>query len=119
METSQFSPLKKSKAVHTSTGKVMMTFFFDCRGPPLVDFLERGATINVKHYADTLQKLQHAIKSNCPGTLLDGIIHLHDDAIPLLQIWWGINFRDLAGKHFNILRTAQIFSLVTSTFLAT
>ena len=39
--------------------------------------------------------------------------------VPILPIWWGISFRYLAGKHFNILRTAQIFPLVTSTFLAT
>ena len=35
--------------------------------------------------------------------------------VPILSIWRGISFRDLAGKHFNILRTAQIFLLVTST----
>ena len=39
----------------------MMTF--DCTGPLLVDFLERGATINAKRYAITLQKLRRAIKS--------------------------------------------------------
>ena len=39
--------------------------------------------------------------------------------VPILPIWWGISFRDLAGKHFNILRTSQIFHLVTSTFMAT
>ena len=59
----------------------MMTFF-DCRGPLLVDFLECGATISVKHYADMLQKLRHAIKSKCPGMLLDEIILLHDNARP-------------------------------------
>ncbi|KAG8237736.1 hypothetical protein J437_LFUL016675 [Ladona fulva] len=48
---------KKSKAVHMSSGKVMMTFFFDFRGPLLVEFLEHGATINAKHYAGRLQKL--------------------------------------------------------------
>ena len=39
--------------------------------------------------------------------------------IPILPIWWGICFRDLAGKHFNILHTAQIFPLMSSTYLAT
>ena len=60
----------------------MTTFFFDCKGPLLVDFLERGATINAKRYADTLQKLRHAIKSKRPGMLADGIILLHDNARP-------------------------------------
>ena len=36
--------------------------------------------------------------------------------IPILPIWWGINVRDLAGKHFNILCTTQIFPLVTPYF---
>ena len=32
--------------------------------------------------------------------------------VPILPIWRGINFRDLAVKRFNILRTVQIFPLV-------
>ena len=48
------TPPKKSKTAHTSTSKVMMTFFFDCRGPLLGDFLERRATISAKRYAETL-----------------------------------------------------------------
>ena len=67
--------------VHTSTGKGMMTFF-DCRGLLLVDFLERGPTINAKRYADALQKLRRTIKSKRPGMLSDGIILLHDNARP-------------------------------------
>ena len=74
-------PPKKSKAFRTSTGKFMMTFF-DCRGFLLVDFLEREATINAKRYADTLQKLRHAIKSKRPGMMSDGIILLSDNARP-------------------------------------
>ena len=77
------SPLpKKSKAVHTSTGKVMRTIFFDCRSPLFINFLEREATINAKRYADTLQNLRRAINSNRPGMLSDGIIILHDNPCP-------------------------------------
>ena len=36
--------------------------------------------------------------------------------VPMLPVWWVMSFRDLAGKHFNILRTAQIFPLATSKF---
>ena len=39
--------------------------------------------------------------------------------VPILPICRGISFRNLAGKHVNILRTVQIFPLVSSTFLAT
>ena len=35
---------------------------------------------------------------------------------PILPIWWRINFRDVTGRQFNILRTVQIFPLVTCTF---
>ena len=38
--------------------------------------------------------------------------------VPILPIWWGINFRDLAGKYFNIIRTVLIYPHVTSTILA-
>ena len=75
-------PSKKSKAVHASTSKVMMTFFFDFRGPLLVDVLERGATISAKRSVDTLQKLRCAIKSKRPEMLSDGILLLHDNARP-------------------------------------
>ncbi|PNF26278.1 hypothetical protein B7P43_G02687, partial [Cryptotermes secundus] len=75
-------PPKKSKAVCTSSGKVMMTFFFDCKGPLLVKFLDRGATISPQCYEDTLQKLRCAIKSKRPGMLPNGINLLHDNARP-------------------------------------
>ncbi|GBN66295.1 hypothetical protein AVEN_161903-1 [Araneus ventricosus] len=42
-------PPKKSKAVHTSSGKVMMSFFYH-KGPLLVEFLEWGTTINAQRY---------------------------------------------------------------------
>ena len=72
---------EKSKGVYISTSKVMMNFF-DCRGARLVDYLERGAIISEKGYANTLQKLGRAIKSRRPGMLWDGIILLHDNARP-------------------------------------
>ena len=43
----------------------MMTSFFEYRGPLLVNFLERGATINAKRYADMLQKLR-SVKVKTP-----------------------------------------------------
>ena len=66
-----------------------------------------------------LRVLRRAIKSKRPEMLSDGIIFCMIMPVPILPIWWGISFRDLAGKHYNILRTTQIFPLVTSTFLAT
>ena len=60
----------------------MTTFFFNSTGPLLVDFVEQGATISAKCYADTLQKLRRAIRSKRPGMLSDGIILLHDNTRP-------------------------------------
>ncbi|GFQ91996.1 histone-lysine N-methyltransferase SETMAR [Trichonephila clavata] len=58
---------KEKMAVHTSSGKVMMSFS-DHKGPLLV-FLERGASINAQHYQATLQNLIRAIKSKGLGML--------------------------------------------------
>ncbi|XP_023213374.1 histone-lysine N-methyltransferase SETMAR-like [Centruroides sculpturatus] len=62
--------------------KVVMIFFFDYKGPLLIDFLEHGATINAQQYMETLQKLKHAFKSKHPGMLTDNIILLQDNAYP-------------------------------------
>ena len=109
MQTPQSSPSKKFKAAHASTG---------CRGPLLVDFPERGATITARRYVDTLQKLRGALKSNVLKYFRTESSFCMITRVPILPIWWGISFRYLAGKHFNILSTVQIFPLVTSTFLA-
>ena len=42
---------------------------------------------------------------------------LHDNAHPHTANPVTESFRDLTGKHLNVLFTAQIFPLVTSTFL--
>ena len=112
-------PPKKSEAVHTSTGKVMLTFFFECRGPLLVDFLERGATINVKCYADTLQKLQRAITSKHPGMLSDRIILLHDNARSHIANLMRDKIQKFGWETLQHPRTIQVFPHVTSTILAT
>ena len=74
---------KKSKAVHTSSSKVMMTFFLDYKGPLLVDFLEQGTTINggrFQRYQDTLQNLRRAIKPKLSGMVPNGVFLLHGNA---------------------------------------
>ena len=59
----------------------------------------------------TVKTSQNAVGRNHPFCMIT--------PIPTPPIWWGISFRDLAGKHLNILRSAKIFPLVSSTFLAT
>ncbi len=75
-------PPKKFKTLHTSAGKVLLSFFFDSEGPLLVDFLEHGARINAHRYCETLLKLRNALKSKRPGKLSRGVILLHDNARP-------------------------------------
>ncbi|GFW39922.1 mariner Mos1 transposase [Trichonephila clavipes] len=75
-------PPKKSKAVHTSPGILMMSFSFVSKGPLLVEFLERGTITNAQRYQAPLQKLRQAIKSKRPGVLSNGVILLHDNAHP-------------------------------------
>jgi hypothetical protein len=38
-----------------SVGKVMVMVFLDCKGVLLVDFMEKGTTINVSSYCATLE----------------------------------------------------------------
>ncbi|GFX57151.1 histone-lysine N-methyltransferase SETMAR [Trichonephila clavipes] len=70
-------PSKNSKAMHTNSGKVVMSFF-QHKGSLLIEFLERGTTITVQHYQATLQNLRRAIKSKRPDMLSTGVIFLHD-----------------------------------------
>ena len=74
-------PARKSKATITAR-KVMLSFFFDCRGPLLIEFLPQGSTINSAQYCSTLTKLRKAIKNKRPGLLTQGVILLHDNARP-------------------------------------
>ena len=111
-------PPEKFKAVSRSTGKVMMTSFLDCRGPLLVDFLERGATIHAKRCTDTLQKLRPGIKSKCPGMLSNGIILLHDNARSHIANLMRDKIQKFGWETLQHPRTIQVFPHVTSTFLA-
>ncbi|GFY24962.1 mariner Mos1 transposase [Trichonephila clavipes] len=76
------TPSKKSKVMHTSSGKVMGCPSFDQKGPLLAEFLERKPIINVQRYQAFLQNLRRTIKSKCPGMLSNGVILLHDNVHP-------------------------------------
>ncbi|GFW74682.1 histone-lysine N-methyltransferase SETMAR [Trichonephila clavipes] len=71
-------PPKKSNAMHTSSGKVKISFFFYHKSPLLIEFLKRGATINIQRYQATIQNPRRAIKSKRPEMLSNGVILLHD-----------------------------------------
>ncbi|GFW06979.1 uncharacterized protein TNCV_3691751 [Trichonephila clavipes] len=74
-------PPKKFRAVK-STGKVLLTLFFEVQGPLLVEFLEHRKSINSNAYCETLRRLRRSIKNKRPGLLTEGVVLLHDNARP-------------------------------------
>ena len=60
----------------------MLTFFFDQDGQLLIDFLQRGTTVNAQRYLQTFTILHQAIKSKRPGKLTRGVILLHGNTRP-------------------------------------
>uniref|UniRef100_A0A1B6F3X3 Tc1-like transposase DDE domain-containing protein n=1 Tax=Cuerna arida TaxID=1464854 RepID=A0A1B6F3X3_9HEMI len=65
-----------------SARKVMATVFWDKKGVILVDFLERGTTINSERYCQTLNNLRRAIQNKRRGKLSSKILLIHDNAQP-------------------------------------
>ncbi|GBO32761.1 hypothetical protein AVEN_133640-1 [Araneus ventricosus] len=62
--------------------KIMASVFWDRHGVLLVDFKQRGTTINAVTYGQTLRKLRRAIQNKRRGMLTERILLLHDNARP-------------------------------------
>jgi hypothetical protein len=60
------SPKKKKTKTVPSAGKVMGTVFWESEECILVDFLEKGKTINAARYVQTLNKLRCALREKRP-----------------------------------------------------
>jgi len=56
--------------------------FSGTKGILLIDFLERGLTINADAYCENVRKLRRAIQKKRHGMLSSGIVLLHDNARP-------------------------------------
>lgn len=74
-------PPKKCKTVFSAC-KVLATVFWDHKGILLIDYLEKGKTINAAYYCDVLDQLKTAIKNKRPGLLTKGVFLIHDNARP-------------------------------------
>lgn len=74
------SPSAKKFKATKSAGKVMATVFWDRHGVILVDFMERGTTINSDQYCEILEKLRRAIQNRRRGRLTKGVWLHHDNA---------------------------------------
>jgi hypothetical protein len=70
METthSQFT-FNQTYKVMSSTGKVMLTMFWDSQGVPLAHFLKRGENVISASYHEVMLKLQDAIRRKHSGQL--------------------------------------------------
>jgi len=78
------SPKRPRKCLQTlSARKIIVTVFLDREGVLLVDFLERGSTINSERYCETLTKLRRAIQNKRRGKLSSKVLFFHDNARPL------------------------------------
>ena len=60
----------------------MVTVFWDSVGVILVDFMSKGATINLDVYIDTLKKLKARIQRVLPAFKMSKVLLQHDNAGP-------------------------------------
>ena len=74
------SPKPKKFKTQRSAGKVMATVFWDKDGILMIDYLQRGNTINSDYYCDLLYRLKDAIKEKRRGKLRNGVLFLQDNA---------------------------------------
>ena len=72
-------PPKKAKTV-PSAGKVMASVFWDTDGILLIDYLQKGQTINSTYFASLLMHLQEKIKVKRRGKLTKDVLFHQDNA---------------------------------------
>ncbi|XP_078671015.1 histone-lysine N-methyltransferase SETMAR-like [Branchiostoma floridae x Branchiostoma belcheri] len=70
---------QQSKQV-SSAGKVMASVFWDSEGIIMIDYLQRGKTINAEYYASKLRQLRAAIEEKRSGKLEAGVLLLQGNA---------------------------------------
>jgi len=78
----QQSPRKKKFKTTPTSGKVMITVFWDTDGVILVDVMARGETINSDAYIKTLQKLKQCYRQVRPNRNPGDMLIQHDNFCP-------------------------------------
>ena len=73
------SPHPKKFQVQISTGKVLVSVFWDQDGIPLIDYLPKGQTINAEYYLSLLVQLKDILKEKYCGKFTKGVLFLHDN----------------------------------------
>ena len=92
----------------------MGSVFWDAQGCILVEFLERGQTINAARYIQTLLKLHQALCNKCPG---NKIILQQDTARHHTTHATMERSGHLGRKLFHFLPTVPTWHLLTTIFL--
>ena len=64
---------KKAKTVLLA-GKIMASVFWNADGILMVEYLQKGQTINGTYYASLLRQLRENIKVRCHGKLSKGVL---------------------------------------------
>ena len=83
------SPLPKKAKTVPSAGKVMASVFWDADGILLIDYLQKGQTINGTYYASLPTQLREKIKIRGRGKLTKGEDHapVHKSVIAMAAIY--------------------------------
>lgn len=79
-ETASAPPLKAKS--QPTAGKIMLTVFWDSKGPILIDYLPHNQTVTGVYYARLMDQLHVAIREKRRGMLTAGVMLLHDNAPP-------------------------------------
>jgi len=75
----QFAPQKFR--MQKSTGKVLVSIFWDQDGILLIDYLPKGQTINAEYYSSLLVQLKDILKERRRGKFTKVVLFLHDNAL--------------------------------------
>ena len=66
-------PCPKKFRTQKSTGKVMAPVFWDKEGIIIIDYLQKGKTINADYYTSLLEQLKQKLKEKRRGKLSKGV----------------------------------------------
>ena len=78
---STFLAPTEAKVVPTEA-KMMAYVFWDAKSIALIDYLQKGKTINGDYCANLQRQLRKAIKSERPGKLTKDVLFHQDNAFP-------------------------------------
>ncbi|GFR84865.1 histone-lysine N-methyltransferase SETMAR-like Protein [Elysia marginata] len=109
------SPPPKKAKVTQSSGKVMLSCFWDCDGIIVTEYMEKGKTVTRQYYSELLKRLRSELARRRREKLRSGVLLLA--LITFLLIEHDKQLRQLNGaasKFFHILHTRRI--LLPQTF---